>query len=294
MYNALSIDIEDYFHVTAFERHVQRRDWDSFSLRVVDNTARILAMLDEFSLKATFFILGWVAERVPQLVKEIEKSGHEIACHGYGHELVFRIGPEKFREDVRTAKNILEDIMGRPVLGYRAPSYSITRKSLWALDILVEEGFSYDSSIFPIVHDIYGVPGGERFPHEIETMAGKIKEFPISTFTLKFGAWCPQLPFSGGGYLRLIPAHFVEHAIRHINNHELQPAMVYFHPWEIDPDQPRIRSGLRSSFRHYLNLERMELKIRYLLNNVLFSPIQDILMSRQYDGSNEAYMKVEN
>lgn len=280
MDNALTIDVEDYFQVTAFERYVQRKEWDSFSLRVVDNTARVLDMLDEFSLQATFFVLGWVAERVPGVVREIGRKGHEIACHGYGHELVYRIGPEKFREDVRRAKNIIEDITGSPVYGYRAPSYSVTRKSLWALDILVQEGFSYDSSVFPIVHDVYGIPGGERFPHEIMTQTGKIQEFPISTFDMKIGPWHSHLPFSGGGYLRLVPAQLVELAISHINNHELQPAIIYFHPWEIDPGQPRIRAGLKSRFRHYLNLGRMELKVRYLLKNVRFSCMQNILKSK--------------
>ena len=161
--------------------------------------------------------------------------------------------------------------------GYRAPSYSITRKSLWALDILVEEGFSYDSSIFPIVHDVYGIPGGRRFPHQIETATGKIKEFPISTFPMKIGKWSSQLPVSGGGYLRLLPAPLVELALRYINDHELQPAIVYFHPWEIDPDQPRIRAGMKSRFRHYLNLDRMELKMRYLLKRFRFSSARHIL-----------------
>jgi polysaccharide deacetylase family protein (PEP-CTERM system associated) len=275
MLNALSIDVEDYFQVTAFERCVRRDQWDNYSLRVERNTLRILDMLDEYEVKATFFVLGWVAERCSRLVCAIAGRGHEIACHGYGHELVYHIGPERFREDVRRAKAVLEDISGEKVFGYRAPSYSITGKSLWALDILVEEGFSYDSSIFPIVHDIYGIPGGKRFLHDIETHQGMIREFPISTFPLRLGRWHNQLPIAGGGYLRLLPVSLVCRAINYINSKERQPTVVYFHPWEIDPDQPRIHCGLKSRFRHYLNLHKMEAKVRYLLDNIRFSTMQE-------------------
>ena len=276
MLNALTIDVEDYFQVSAFERHVRRDEWDHYPLRVEGNTSRILDMLDEFGVKATFFVLGWVAERCPNLVREINRRGHEIACHGYGHELIYRIGPDKFRKDVHRAKTVLEDISGEKVYGYRAPSYSITGKSLWALDILAEEGFSYDSSIFPIIHDIYGIPGGKRFIHDIVTQGGNIKEFPISTFPLKIGWWHYRMPIAGGGYLRLFPAPLIGRAINYINIRERQPTVVYFHPWEIDPNQPRIRARLKSRFRHYLNLDRMELKIRFLLNNIKFSPMRDI------------------
>jgi len=277
MINALTIDVEDYFHVTAFERQIKPDEWDTYPLRVEGNTLRILDMLDEFALRATFFVLGWVAERLPGLVREIHRRGHEIACHGYGHQLIYRLSPQEFRKDISKAKTILEDICGERVYGYRAPSYSITTESLWALDILVEEGFSYDSSIFPITHDIYGIPGGKRFPHEITTHAGKILEFPISTFPLKVGVWQSRLPIAGGGYLRLFPAALVARAIQAINTKEKQPVIVYFHPWEIDPQQPRIKAGLKSCFRHYLNLERMELKIRHLLDNFRFSSAKDIL-----------------
>jgi polysaccharide deacetylase family protein (PEP-CTERM system associated) len=276
MINALTIDVEDYFQVNAFTSCVRRDEWDKYPLRVECNMRRILAMLDEFGIKATFFILGWVAERLPTMVKEIQGMGHEIACHGYGHELIYRIGPERFRADIRRSKSLLEDIGGVVVNGYRAPSYSITKQSLWALDILVEEGFTYDSSMFPILHDIYGIPGGKRFPHEIQTQSGTIMEFPLSTFPMKVGRWEYRLPIAGGGYLRLLPALFVGQAIRYINTCERQPAVVYFHPWEIDPHQPRIRAGLKSCFRHYLNLGKMEAKIKYLLNSVKFSAIQDM------------------
>lgn len=277
MINALTIDVEDYFHVTAFERQIKPKEWDSYPLRVENNTLRILDLLDEFALRATFFVLGWVAERLPSLVKEIHRRGHEIACHGYGHQLVYRLSPQQFREDVALAKNILEDLCGETVRGYRAPSYSITAKSFWALDVLVEEGFSYDSSIFPINHDIYGIPGWKRFPHEITTHSGKILEFPISTLPVTFGNWQSRLPIAGGGYLRLIPAALIARAIQSINIREKQPVIVYFHPWEIDSLQPRIKTGLKSRFRHYLNLSRMELKIRYLLNCLKFAAVRDVL-----------------
>ncbi|NTU73772.1 polysaccharide deacetylase family protein, partial [Candidatus Roizmanbacteria bacterium] len=186
MNNALTIDVEDYFHVTAFEKAVRREDWDGYPTRVEHNTYRILDILDSYSVKATFFVLGWVAGKAPILVKEIGKRGHEIACHGYGHELVYHIGPRRFRSDIKKSKMLLEDIIGDRVNGYRAPSYSITSNSLWALDILIEEGFLYDSSIFPVKHDIYGIHNAVRFPHEIKRSSGKIKEFPLTTFNLSF------------------------------------------------------------------------------------------------------------
>lgn len=277
MINAITIDVEDYFQVNAFARNIKPEEWDTFPLRVENNTMRILDLLDEFSLRGTFFVLGWIAERVPSLVKAIHRRGHEIACHGYGHQLINRLTRQEFRSDVSKAKMIIEDICGERVCGYRAPSYSITKKTLWALEILVEEGFTYDSSIFPIIHDVYGIPGGRRFPHEISTHSGVIQEFPISTFSLGMGGWNTQLPIAGGGYLRLIPAGVVGWAIHSINNREKQPVIVYFHPWEIDPDQPRIQTGLKSRFRHYLNLDRMELKIRHLLKHLRFSSVRECL-----------------
>jgi len=277
MINALTIDVEDYFHVNAFAGHVRRDEWHTYPLRVGDNIRRILDMLDEFSVRATFFVLGWVAERLPSLVKEIQRRGHEIACHGYGHQLVYQLTFQQFRDDIRRAKNVLEDICGERIYGYRAPSYSITSRSLWALDILVEQGFTYDSSIFPIHHDVYGIPGGKRFIHDISTHEGYIREFPLSTFPLGILSWQSRLPIAGGGYLRLFPVSLVERAIRAINARERQPVIVYFHPWEIDPDQPRIRAGLKSCFRHYLNLERMELKVRHLLKNLRFASSREVL-----------------
>lgn len=276
MQNALTIDVEDYFQVNAFARYVQQDQWDTFPLRVDRNTRRILDLLDSFSIKATFFVLGWVAERLPALVKEIHHRGHEVACHGYGHELIFMIGPERFRADIRRSKALLEDQCGIRVNGYRAPSYSITKQSLWALDILVEEGFSYDSSIFPVMHDTYGIPDAERFPHKITTGSGTLLEFPLTTLPLSLGWKKLRLPIAGGGYLRLLPVKIIQQGIAAINERERQPAVLYFHPWEIDPDQPRIRAGLKSRFRHYLNLDKTEGKISYLFEKVDFLPMNAV------------------
>lgn len=277
MLNALTIDVEDYFQVNAFARHIRYEDWDHYPLRVGRNTSVILDMLDEFSVKATFFILGWVAERTPDIVKEIHRRGHEIACHGYGHQLVYAIGPDKFREDIAKARSILEDICGERVIGYRAPSYSITRKSMWALEILVDEGFEYDSSIFPIIHDTYGIPDASRFPGLISCASGTLREFPLSTLSLKLFGKDFRLPVAGGGYLRLFPAKMINWAINTINRQEKQPTVLYFHPWEIDPHQPRIKTGLKSRFRHYVNLEKTEGKLRALVSRNNFGTMRKVL-----------------
>ena len=218
-----------------------------------------------------------MAERVPQLVREIHRNGHEVACHGYGHELVYRIGPERFREDLHRAKSILEDLCGEAVVGYRAPSYSITAESLWALDILIEEGFTYDSSIFPIYHDNYGIPDAPRFPYDIVRTAGVISEFPLSTLPFILAGRTFSFPIAGGGYLRLLPARFICRGIRKINVIEGKPAVLYFHPWEIDPDQPKIKSGIKSRIRHYLNLHTTEPKLRYLFDHLKFGTMRDVL-----------------
>lgn len=277
MLNALTIDVEDYFQVNAFVRHVRPDQWDSYPLRVDRNTLRILDLLDSFTVKATFFILGWVAQRLPELVREIHRRGHEIACHGYGHELIYLIGQERFRADIRRAKILLEDQCGVAVNGYRAPSYSITNRSLWALDILVEEGFTYDSSIFPILHDTYGIPDAQRFPHTIRTAAGPLVEFPLTTLPFQLGWKEMRLPIAGGGYLRLLPVGIIRRGIAAINQRELQPAVLYFHPWEIDPGQPRIQAGVKSRFRHYLNLDKTEGKLRTLLSELQFGTMSSVL-----------------
>jgi len=280
--NALTIDVEDYFQVNAFARHVRQDQWGSFPLRVDGNTRRILDLLDTFSIKGTFFVLGWVAERLPELVKEIHQRGHEVACHGYGHELIYQIGPERFRSDIRRSKALLEDQCGVRVSGYRAPSYSITKQSLWALDILVEEGFSYDSSIFPVLHDTYGIPDANRFVHTIQTGAGPLVEFPLTTLPFQLGWKEMRLPIAGGGYLRLLPACIIRRGITGINQKEQQPAVLYFHPWEIDPGQPRIQAGIKSRFRHYLNLDKTEKKLIHLFDSVKFAPMKVVLSGRGF------------
>lgn len=277
MLNALTIDVEDYFQVNAFAKLVRYDQWDSFPLRVDRNTLRILDLLDSFSIKATFFVLGWVAERLPVLVPEIHRRGHEVACHGYAHELIYAIGPERFRADIRRSKAILEDQCGVKVNGYRAPSYSITRQSLWALEILVEEGFSYDSSIFPVLHDTYGIPDAERFPNTIKTGAGPLVEFPLTTLPFQLGWKKMHLPIAGGGYLRLLPAAVIRRGIVSINKNERQPAVLYFHPWEIDPEQPRIKAGMKSTFRHYLNLDKTEDKLKSILSGLQFGTMENVL-----------------
>lgn len=277
MKNALTIDVEDYFQVTAFAGVVDRQDWGVYPSRVANNTLRVLDLLDEYDLKATFFVLGWVAERYPETVRAIIGRGHEVASHGYDHELVYNQNPEKFRRDVRKAKAILEDITGRQVLGYRASSYSITERSLWALDILVEEGFSYDSSIFPITHDHYGIPGSERFPYTIVREAGSLVEFPLTTLAVNVAGRAMAMPIAGGGYLRLLPVGFIHWGMRYVNQVEKKPAVLYFHPWEIDPDQPRIKARLKSRFRHYVNLDLTEDKLRVLFQGLEFGPMDEVL-----------------
>lgn len=275
--NALTVDVEDYFQVTAFDRVISPGNWDTYPLRVGDNTRKVLDLFDRYGVKGTFFVLGWVAERDPALVREIQRRGHEIACHGYGHQLIYRIGPEAFQIDVHRAKTLLEDLTGVPVNGYRAPSYSITAASLWALDILIDEGFTYDSSIFPIMHDIYGMPDAPRFPHDIRRPGGSIREFPISTTQISWGRRTFRFPVGGGGYLRLLPACWFCRAFNRLNRREGQPGVLYFHPWEIDPGQPRVAAGPRSRFRHYLNLDRMEQKLCSLLSSLGFAPMAEVL-----------------
>jgi polysaccharide deacetylase family protein (PEP-CTERM system associated) len=286
MLNALTIDVEDYFQVNAFAGVIRHDQWDRYPLRVDGNTRRILDMLDRYSIKATFFILGWVAERLPELTKEIHRRGHEVACHGYGHELIYAIGPERFRADIRHSKKMLEDQCGVQVNGYRAPSYSITKKSLWALDILVEEGFNYDSSIFPVMHDTYGIPDAQRFPHTLQSASGPLLEFPLTTLPMQLGWKHVRLPIAGGGYLRLFPVELLSWGIKRINSIEQQPAVVYFHPWEIDPEQPRIKeAGLKSRFRHYVNLDKTEGKLSYLYEKLQFGTMKEVLDAQQVNSS---------
>ena len=275
--NALTIDLEDYFHVSAFNQQVRKEDWDGYPLRVEQNTHHILDLLDEIRVKGTFFILGWVAERKTVLVREIQARGHEVACHGYGHDLIYRIGRSNFKRDIEMARKILEDICGEKIQGYRAPSFSITKDSLWALDALIEEGFAYDSSMYPIHHDLYGLPGMCPFPHEIHREGGAIKEFPLSTLRLDVFNKSIPIPIAGGGYLRFFPLWVIVKGIRKLNMKEGQPSVLYFHPWELDPDQPRIRCNWKSKFRHYYNIAGMEEKVKYLLESFRYAPMRTVL-----------------
>lgn len=266
--NALTFDVEDYFHVSAFDRPGTRRLWESRESRVCDNTDRLLGLLDRASVTATFFVLGWVAERHPDLVRRIAAAGHELASHGYGHRLVYELTPESFRDDLRRARHAIASAAGVNVTGYRAPSFSITRRSLWALDVLIEEGYSFDSSVYPIRRDRYGLPGAPRFAHEIVRAAGRLLEIPPST--VRAGAL--TLPACGGGYFRLYPYSVTRRAIETINR-EHQPAIVYLHPWEIDPHQPRQAGSALSRFRHYVNIDRTERRLRRMLGEFAFGPI---------------------
>ena len=272
--NALTVDVEDYFHVSALAPSIERSSWTSRESRVVGNTKRLLELFDQFGAKGTFFVLGWVAERYPQLVTDIARRGHEVACHGLSHRLVYEQSPEEFREETQHAKKVLEDITGAAVLGYRAASYSIVRESLWALDILVELGFAYDSSIFPVRHDRYGIPSAERMPHRMSTPGdASIVEWPLATAQV-FGC---TLPVAGGGYFRLLPYWLTRWGLASINRHESQPFIFYLHPWEIDPGQPRVAASLLSRFRHYTNLDKCEARLQRLLGDFRFGTVRDSL-----------------
>jgi polysaccharide deacetylase family protein (PEP-CTERM system associated) len=273
--NAMTVDVEDYYHVSVFDRTVSRDDWHRVESRVETSTQRLLDLFDEHDVKATFFVLGWVAEHRPALVREIASRGHEVASHGFGHRIVYETTPAEFREDVRRSKRILEDQTGRAVLGYRAPSYSITARSLWALDVLIDEGFQYDSSIFPIRHDRYGIPDAPRHPYVVSRETGSILEIPPSTVRMN-----PiNLPAAGGGYFRILPYSWTRWAISRINARERRPAVFYLHPWELDADQPRLPADAFGRFRHYRNLSKTELRLRRLVREFRFAPIQSMLQS---------------
>ena len=270
--NAMTIDVEDYFHVSAFADRISSRDWADLPSRVEQNTRRLLTLLAKAEVHATFFVLGWVAERHPQLIRDIARAGHEIGCHSYWHRLVYDLTPKQFRDDTRHAQQLLEEITGDRVTLYRAPSFSITERSLWALDILAELGFEIDSSIYPIRHDRYGIPEADPFPHIRSTSAGELREFPGSIYRL--GGL--SIPVSGGGYFRLYPARVTAWLLDRINRGG-QPFMFYVHPWELDPDQPRMAGSLRSRFRHYQNLASTERKLTWLLPRFEFGTMTDSL-----------------
>ena len=274
MLNAFSVDVEDYFQVGAFEQACPRDRWSQYEPRVERNTRRLLDLCAKHDVKGTFFTLGWVAERWPGLVREIRQAGHELGTHGQDHRRVTTMTPAEFREDIRRSKNTIEDVSGAEVIGYRAPNYSIVRETLWAMDILLEEGFLYDSSVFPIHHDRYGIPDFPRFPRPVRGSNGlALQEFPISTVRLAG----MNLPFVGGGYLRHFPLSFIRWGMRRLNGLERRPAILYIHPWELDPEQPRQPVRWLTRVRHYRNLEQTEDRLARLFSEYSFASCREVL-----------------
>jgi polysaccharide deacetylase family protein (PEP-CTERM system associated) len=272
--HAMTVDVEDYFHVAAFSDVIEVDKWSDYACRVENNTKRLLELFDHKGIKATFFVLGWVAERYPELIKEISTRGHELASHGYSHQLVYSQTPEVFKEETRKSKQILEDISGQEILGYRAASYSITGKSLWALDILAELGFTWDSSIFPIRHDNYGMPNSPEQPYQINTRHGALKEFPLTTAKV-LGL---SVPAAGGGYFRQYPYFLSKYLFNRASLNQTKPQIFYLHPWEIDAEQPRVEgASWFSRFRHYTNLKRCMPRLEQLIDDFEFSTISESL-----------------
>jgi len=272
--HAMTVDVEDYFQVSAFDHHIPRETWDTWPRRVEANTDALLALFAERGVRATFFVLGWVAERHPGLVRRIVAEGHELASHGYGHRRVTQLSPEAFRADIGRARRLLEDIGGVPVSGYRAPSFSIGPQSLWAHDALAAEGYAYSSSVYPISHDHYGMPDAPRAPYRVAD--GRLLEIPISTLCL--GRW--NLPCGGGGYFRLLPSAYFLAAFRRLERSEGRSGVFYIHPWELDPGQPRV-SGLptRTRLRHYLNLSRTADRLRVLIERFTWDRMDSIFLT---------------
>jgi polysaccharide deacetylase family protein (PEP-CTERM system associated) len=271
--NAMSVDVEDYYHVSAFDRVVPKDEWTQLESRVVANTERLLEAFDRAGVKVTFFFLGCVAERFPALVRRVADQKHEVASHGYHHQLIYSMPPGQFREDIRSSKRLLEDLSGQPVSGYRAPSYSITKASLWALDVLVEEGYEYDTSIFPIHHDRYGIPDAPRHVHLLERKNGPIIEVPPSTVRLA-GV---NVPIGGGAYFRLFPFEWTRWGIERVNGVEGKPVMFYLHPWEVDPEQPRFHVSATTRIRHYTRLKETLPRFMRLLDQFQFGTVASML-----------------
>ena len=270
--NALTVDVEDYYQVSAFAPYISRGEWDHMPSRVERNVERLLDMFDEFGVKATFFTLGCVAERHPAMVRRMVERGHELASHGYWHERASAQSPEQFREDIGHARKLLEDMSGVQVRGYRAPSFSIGPGNLWAFDIIREQGYTYSSSVYPIRHDHYGMPDAPRFAYQ---PIPRLTEIPISTVRVSGR----NLPAGGGGYFRLLPYAVTRRAIRHIHRHDARPSLFYMHPWEIDPGQPRISAaGAKSRFRHYVNLGRTEARLRRLLAEFRWGRMDHVML----------------
>jgi polysaccharide deacetylase family protein (PEP-CTERM system associated) len=272
--DGLSVDLEDYYHVEAFSEQISRGRWSMLPSRIRQNTRRTLTLLRRNRCRATFFVLGWVAEREPALIREVAEAGHEIACHSHLHRRITTLTPTQFRDDVRRSRDAIENAAGIKVVGFRAPTFSITYKSLWALEILAEEQFEYDSSIFPIRHDLYGIPRAPRWAHRRRLLTGKtIWEIPPSTICIgKI-----NFPVAGGGYLRLLPLWFTRWAIKRIHQRDRQGVIVYFHPWELDPDQPRLKAGWKSRLRHYTGLAKTERRLKEILAHGNFRPLIDLV-----------------
>lgn len=273
---SLSVDVEDYFQVEAFADRIPAETWSSYPSRVLQNTERVLDLLVSTGTKATFFILGYVAERSPELVRRIAAAGHEVACHGYWHKRVNTMSPQQFREDLLRAKGAIEAAAGVKVSGYRAPTFSLVRESLWALDILAEEGFLYDSSVFPVRHDLYGVPDAPRVLYRWQCHDGR-ELFEIPPLTLHVMGF--NLAAGGGGYLRILPMWVTRWALRQARS-ENRPAVIYFHPWELDASQPRLSGSWKSRFRHYRNLDKMEARLRALMHDRKFVTMRELLDQR--------------
>jgi len=270
--NALTIDVEDYFQVSAFAEHVQRSTWETQPCRVEANIERILALLSTANVRATFFTLGWIADRYPALVRQISDCGHELASHGYDHLRASEQGYGAFLADIRLAKAVLEDVSGSAIKGYRAPSFSIGRRNTWAFDCIADAGYRYSSSVYPIRHDHYGMPDAPRFAHEARS---GLLEIPVATVRLLSSNW----PAGGGGYFRLLPYCLSRWSIRRVNAVDRQPAMFYFHPWELDPDQPRIKGlGAKARFRHYLNLRQMAPRLSRLLSDFRWDRVDRVFL----------------
>jgi polysaccharide deacetylase family protein (PEP-CTERM system associated) len=282
--HVISFDVEEHFQVAAFWSVARRREWDQLASRVEHNTMKIADLLSEHSTKATFFVLGWVAERHPDLVKDLAYQGHEIASHGYGHELIHTQTSIQFREDVRRSKRILEDLIGRSVAGYRAPSFSITPQTKWAIPVLIEEGYRYDSSIYDRFRSSQGCRETRTGAYQLKTHAGTIFEVPPSTMS----ACGFQLPVAGGGYFRLFPYAASRMFLKSLEKQGSQLVM-YLHPWELDPEQPRMDGPVLSKVRHYLNLGRTEQRLRWLLRDFSFAPINEVICPIRdiFDGQGE-------
>ncbi|MCP4266165.1 MAG: DUF3473 domain-containing protein [Candidatus Brocadiaceae bacterium] len=274
MHNAMSVDVEDYFQVSAFENTISPEQWDDLPGRVVSNTEKILDLFSTYSVQSTFFILGWVAERHPELVRDISNAGHEIASHGWSHKRISFLTENQFRDEVSRSKRLLEDLTGRDVLGYRAPSYSINKDNYWAFDILAEEGYRYSSSTVPIRHDLYGIPDSPRFPYMVSD--GRLLEIPITT-TRILGK---NYPCGGGGWFRLYPYQLSRWAINRVNSKDQRSGVFYFHPWEIDPNQPRQNNiSIKTKIRHYLNLSRTETRLERLLNDFEWTTMSELYLN---------------